>query len=358
MSGVLNPRGVAVLAHRWAGLVIGALWAVQGLTGALLVFQPQLERLAHRPFSIARLASLDQLTDAAQAAAGAPIRRLALPDRAVGVVNSDYLDAGGKRRFVRLDAESARVVAVTTSALGVAAPATGWGWVRSVHERALLSQGGAGLIAASGAFLITGVLIGAWLGWPRPGKWRVSFDVARWRNPAQRRYGWHRAVGLLAAGPLVIIAGTGVYMATLDLNPSRAVPAVLTAPPIGPQRAYEIAHARFPEAVFSSLQFPTQTRGVYAVRLTQPTEVRRRSGRTLVEVDARTGHTAKIYDPLNAPLAARLSDLVLPIHYGEMGGLIGKVLAAAAGLSLPALYGLGLWIWLARRGVLGRRKQG
>ena len=319
MSGVLNPRGVAVLAHRWAGLGIGALWAVQGLTGALLVFQPQLERLAHRPFSIARLASLDQLADAAQAAAGAPIRRLALPDRAVGVVNSDYLDAGGKRRFVRLDAESARVVAVTTSALGVAAPATGWGWVRSIHERALLSQGGAGLIAASGAFLITGVLIGAWLGWPRPGKWRVSFDVARWRNPAQRRYGWHRAGGLLAAGPLVIIASTGVYMATLDLTPSRAV---------------------------------------YAVRLTQPTEARRRSGRTLVEADARTGHTAKIYDPLNAPLAARLSDLVLPIHYGEVGGLIGKVLAAAAGLSLPALYGLGLWIWLAWRGVLGRRKQG
>lgn len=357
MSGAINPRSVAVLAHRWVGLLIGALWAVQGLTGALLVFQPQFERLAHRPFSTARLASLDQLTDAAQAAAGAPIRRLALPDRAVGVVNADYLDADGKQRFVRLDAESAKVVAMTASASGVAAPATGWGWVRSVHERALLSHGGAGLMAASGAFLMTSVLIGAWLGWPRPGKWRVSFDVARWRNPAQRRYGWHRAVGLLIAGPLPIIAGTGVYMALLGLTPARVAPAVLLAPPIGGQRAYEIAHALFPQAAFSSLQPPTRQHGVYAVRLTQPNEVRQRSGRTLVEVDARTGRAVRIYDPLNAPLAARLSDLALPVHYGEVAGLIGKVLAAAVGLSLPALYGLGLWTWLVKRGVLGLRKR-
>jgi uncharacterized iron-regulated membrane protein len=67
---------------------------------------------------------------------------------------------------------------------------------------------------------------------------------------------------------------------------------------------------------------------------------------------------AKTYDPLNAPLAARLSDLVLPVHYGDVAGLIGKVLAAAAGLSLPALYGLGLWVWLVKRRAINRRQRG
>ena len=57
-------------------IVIGALWALQGLTGALLVFNRELQQAVLTPRSDAPMPPLDQTFARASAAAAAPVTKL------------------------------------------------------------------------------------------------------------------------------------------------------------------------------------------------------------------------------------------------------------------------------------------
>jgi uncharacterized iron-regulated membrane protein len=230
-----------------------------------------------------------------------------------------------------------------------------------LHESLLLHDRGETLIGVSGILLFTSLLTGLWIGWPRRRQWRGVFAWRQWRTTRIKLYGWHRMAGLLAGSLLVLTVPGGVWMIfAAELRPAlaRAVPHELAYAPspvdrlvsvISPQSALERARTHFPGAAFVRLTLPTPAAPVYSVRLRQPDEVRVWSGVTMVTLDARTGRTLHVYDPVEAPLSNRLADAAFSVHSAEIAGIGGRLLLMLAGLTLPALYLTGIWAWWRKR---------
>ena len=84
-------RRLAIKLHLWLGLTVGLLWALQGLTGAGLVFHRELDRWAHpeRAGSAGPMASMDRLVAAATDAGGAAPKRISVVDTGPDLVMAD-----------------------------------------------------------------------------------------------------------------------------------------------------------------------------------------------------------------------------------------------------------------------------
>lgn len=343
----MTLRRFLVQAHLWLGLTIGLVWALQGLTGALLVFHRELDTMTVGAAS-GPTAPISTILANAEARAGRPLTMVSVANPA-GTV----LVASTKGHSVRLEAATGRVIDDRT---GDGA----WRLLYEFHEEMLLHDGGKTLIGSSGLILVTAALTGLWLGWPRRGSWRLAFRPSAWRTARQRLYGWHRMAGLLVTLALVLVPLSGAAMAFgSSLRPWLARHAgfqmpykaegKLPATIVSPDVAMAAAEARFPGARFVRLMVPTEKSPAYVVRLLQPGEVRAWSGTSSVTVDPGTGRVLASYDPLTAPLANRLFDAAFSIHNGEVGGLAGRVLILLAGLSLPTLYVTGLLAWARKR---------
>ena len=347
-------RKALIQLHLWLGLVVGLLWALQGLTGAMLVFHREVDRLS-TPAIAGPMVSVDRIV----AAAPRPVQMIGIADGRGDLLNLNYKDGEHVRQ---LQVEAATGRAVATRDYEPPTPFTGSAsrWLYLVHESLLLHDRGETLIGISGMLLLTALLTGLWIGWPGR-QWRAAFQWRRWRTTRIRLYGWHRMAGLLAGSLLLITVPGGIWMVfAADLRPAvaRVMPHQLPykakavdrlAAVIAPQAALDQARTHFPQAAFVRLTFPTPAAPVYAVRLRQADEIRVWSGVTTVTVDARSGRTLDVYDPVKAPLSNRLADAAFSVHSAEIAGLAGRILLMLAGLALPALYVTGIWAWLRKR---------
>lgn len=355
-----SVRRVAVLAHLWLGLTLGLVWALQGLTGAALVFHRDLDRAGFTPTAGASR-SLDELVEAASRTIHSRPESVGLyyPDGTI--LGVTFPDPRQGKRTVLVDAASGAVVGMRQRT--PASPAGGnlWRWVYNLHHGLLLGERGEWLLGASGIVLVITAISGVYLAWPRRGQWRTAFAARRWRSRLQKLFGWHRVVGLVAASALILLAVSG---ATMDFGkplrtwaedhagyrpPYKPKPGVLPGGLIGAERARVMALARFPDAAFTSVTLPSERSPVYQVRLRQPGEWRKWSGTSLVTLDPGSGRILAAYDAANAPIANRIIDGAFAVHSGEIAALPGRILTVAAGLSLPLLYLTGLWAWLRKR---------
>lgn len=353
-------KRVVVLLHLWLGLTLGALWAVQGLTGAILVF--------HREFDRAGLTAvhapprpLDELVArAARTQGGAPEAiGLYYPDGSILGVTFD--DAAKGKRTVLMDAASGRIIGLRERTPRSPDGENFWRWVYNLHHSLLLGDRGEWLLGTSGLLLLAMASSGVWLGWPRRGQWRAAFSPQRWRTRVQKLFGWHRAMGLVCAAALALLAISGAMM---DFGkplrawaqqyagyqpPYKPKPGPLPERTIGAERALALAITALPDAALTSISLPSTKSPVYQVRLRRPGEWRTWSGTSLVAIEAENGRILATYDAASGPLANRILDSAFPVHSGEAAQLPGRVLVLLAGLSLPVLYLTGLWAWLRRR---------
>lgn len=347
--------------HLWLGITIGLLWALQGLGGALLTFHRDMQRLEGPAVSTGPMASLDRIADEAGRVSQRPIERIGVTDEHGDILVAEYRDQDGVRRAKLVDAARGETVGDRELEPGSPFGSNFWGWLYHFHESL---GGGRALeltVGVSGVFLVTALVAGLWVGWPRRGAWRAAFAMARWRTRDQKLYGWHRALGLAAGLPLLIAASTGIYLifapnlrpliaqVVPHIPPYSVDPAAVSAgsDDIGPQAAYDRAQALFPAAAFVSVTMPTTRSPAYTVRLRQSEELRRWSGVTSVTID-KSGRVLARYDAVNAPLSNRIGDAIFAIHSGEVSGTVGRLLLLLLGLALPTLYAMGIWAWLRR----------
>jgi uncharacterized iron-regulated membrane protein len=368
-------RRLLVRLHLWLGVTIGLLWALQGLTGALLVFHRDIDRLVGPAVQPAQIASPAAIEREVLRSTGARAERIGIVDGRGDLLYADYSDAAGAHRMVLIEAASGRIVGAGEREPASPFQGSASRWLYLLHEALLLGEDGETLIGLSGLLLLSATATGLWIGWPRRRAWRAAFSPARWRSPAQRLHGWHRMVGIPAAMVLLVSVTCGVYMIfAAELRPAiaRVVPhqlpyapepdAAFTGPAISSDRALGTARALFPGAGFVRLTLPTPRFPAFVIRLRQAEETRAWSGVTSVAVDPRSGAVLDIYDPLKAPLSNRLADAAFSIHSGEIAGLASRLLIFFTGLSLPALYVTGLLAWARkarrRRAKAGRKEAG
>lgn len=344
--------------HRYLSVTFAILWLLQGLTGALLVFQGELDQAsierAARPLDIAALGGAI-LT----AQADNPDRRIPYVYASRG--NADRFDiylvdgeGNSDIRHVDGDGTILRERPSNHDFLNAGLLKIAHNW----HESMFAGEWSTWLVGISGFLLLSNLILGLKLAWPRARQWRRALFPGKVRGAAAKAYAWHRALGLWLGIPAILIVTTGLLQVWGDplhgwLGPVNPPPAVErtgdpAAPAITPVAAMEIALARYPDAHISIINMPREDAYWYAITLRQPEEPRRIFGTTAVYVDAANGEILTDHNALKAPLGTTFLNLFYPVHTGEVIGPVGRVLVLLVALWLVSMICLGIFLWRAR----------
>ncbi|MCW6536720.1 PepSY domain-containing protein [Sphingomonas sp. MMSM24] len=352
-------RRALLKVHRWLGLAAGLFWLVQAITGCLITFHWEAEDLGysavHRATDFGRIER--RLGALAPPGSGVVIKSVwttaGLADR-----YDINLDDNGVQRAVRIAGDGTILGTRRKGALGV------MGTLVSIHQTLLAGDIGEWIVGISGTLLLTNLVAGLWIGWPRKGSWRRTLTPATRGALVARVYSWHRAIGLWAAVPALVLVSAGV-LRRFETGVSTLLGAKeVSLPPIAPiaitpirfARAIGTAAAALPGSRFTMAALPSPNDATYRVRVLAPGEWRRAYGTSTVLVNANDGSVRGIFSAAAAPLPRAFVDDLYAIHTGEAAGLVGRVLATALGLWLAAMSSLGALLWSRRRASSAQRR--
>lgn len=339
--------------HRWLGLGAAAIWLVQALTGILLAFHFEAEdallTTRHTPTN---LASIERRIDDIAAAGGdAKVHWIwttaGLRDRYIiffaaadGGDRKAYIDGAGTILRDR-KADDYSFLALT----------------REIHLTLVAGPTGHWILAAAGLLLVTNLVFGLVAAWPRRGGWRGAV-VPRGRTASRAGlYSWHRAIGLWAALPAIVIAGTGALMLFEEQLRTAVGAAEVSLPanpaagrPVGFAAAARAAVAAIPGSRFVGTTLPSREDASYYVWLCAPGELYRGGyGGSLVVVNANNGDIRGAWPATDADAASAFVGSLYPLHTGEGIGLAGRILALAIGVWLVVMIILGLLLWWRKK---------
>jgi len=355
-------RRTLVQIHLWLGITIGFFWALQGLTGALLVFSRDIDRAVLGETGDGAVMPLDDIFAKAEFATQAKVTKLERFGPSPTLLLAYYDDPKGHQRTLVVDSRSGAVLDDRDPDPKLPGGGSTQKWLLGLHEALLLGDNGGILVGTSGMFLFSSLILGLIVAWPRRNRWKPLFAAGAWKTTLARLFGWHRMVGMIAGCLLLVTVPCGIYLAYApEIRPILArtagyrmphefKPAAADfTPRVSAEQAFEIAAAPFPGAQLVRAVKPTRKVPVYTFRLLQPNEPRRWAGTTTVSVDPVTGKVLDVYDPLHGPTANRVTDYIYHVHTGDVGRIVGRLLVFLAGLSLPTLYVLGLLLWFRKR---------
>jgi uncharacterized iron-regulated membrane protein len=240
----------------------------------------------------------------------------------------------------------------------VAAEGAIWDTITSIHTNLWVGDAGAWLIGVSGVLLLSNIVLGLKLAWPKRRGWRKAmFARPAGQGPA-KVYGWHRKVGLWFALPALLTITAGVLLVFSE-GAERALGAELSEPAtsqvifgdktIGFAAAVAVANRAFPRATFSGASLPDVDAPWYRIRVRNPGELPRKWGTTVIYVSAADGRVLQAYNAATPRPARAIVDSLYAIHTGQAGGIAGRIMVLSIGAMLLALLCLGLSLWWKRR---------
>ncbi|MBO0861404.1 MAG: PepSY domain-containing protein [Chloracidobacterium sp.] len=344
--------------HSWVGLIAGAFLVIIGLTGSVIVFRNELERVA-APRGMGataanQIVNLDVVAgEITQMRPGARIRRVRLPSEGEPLVVQVESDNKLTERIV-IDSASGQFLGTMSSR---------WvNWMIDLHRNLLTGKQGRKAVGFAGVILfalsISGVAL--WITGPR--KWR-SWVLVRRNSPSRRfHFELHRATGLWAFSLLAVISFTGIELSFPNtfrgaLISMTGEPGSVKAPRRGsagslrPLEEYiSVGRAAMPDGSPVEIRLPENAKGVVDLRFHRHGDLAPDGNHVYLEPSSAS---VLMVDRLSArPLTARFLAAMSPIHYGEFGGIPIKTLWAILGLLPSLLFFTGFVVW--RRPV--RRK--
>jgi len=360
--------------HQLLGLSIAALWLIQIVTGVLLTFRMEIDNtLMGGTDAPLQVESMDERIQSIQSAGGT-VSAVWVTNFAATRFDVLYSDRAHNERKMRIDGAGR----VLRDGPGDSMWINGgfFETLTDIHTTLLVGAPGKWIIAVSGVVLLSNLILGLKLAWPRRGYWLKSLVLRTSRSAAANFYGLHRTLGLYIAFPLLVlvIAGialcfdheleTGLHVVRDPPVISAAVPGVaapgvagpeltspgLTSPEltIAPARALTLALARFPGATLTALSMPTQEEPWYRVKLHIPGEVSRMYGLTAVYLSAKDGTVLREYSAAAASPTRLALDWIYPVHTAEAGGVVARVLLVCMALALLTMGYLGIRLWSLR----------
>jgi uncharacterized iron-regulated membrane protein len=352
--------------HKYVSLTLAALWILQALTGALLVFHWELDDLTlNLPEKALDVEKFGNSIDAM------------IASRQYGIPTGVYWSAGQEGRYDVVVQQTEKSDVLRVDGDGVVLRRRPWNHdflhigpfqiITYLHQTLFAHDVGKWILGVSGLFLFTNIVLGLKLAWPRRRTWSAALRPRASHSLAAAAYAWHRAVGLWLGMVALLAIGTGVLMAfetplaawfdDARPEPSAEIAAaeVKWPTPIGTAAAITTARARYPSAALTGIDLPSDDNLWFRVELREPGEIHRTSGRTSVYVSSRSGRVIREYAGEKAPLKTRIWDSFYSIHTGEAGGWPGRIAATLIGVWLLSMIVLGLTLWWSRRRPVTRR---
>jgi len=388
-------RAFWVIAHRWAGLTLALFLTIAGLTGALLPFEESLH-YATRP-SLAR---------------AVPPHPGARPLDGIAIAERVERATGGRIAYLPLDVPRDHVMRIFIAAapgrpalpydVVWADPYTGqvrlaftWGGVRDGPENIMpfLYQLHYGYVAGPWGMWAFGIAALVWTidcfvgfgltlpirqkaprgaparsSWWR--RWKPAWMVRRHARGHKLHVDLHRASGLWLWPLLLVFAWSGVALTVPQIEhpvmrmfgaseryapPPRAQP--LATPPIDRRQAVALglrelrtigARRGFTVGEPAMLGYDGGS-GTYALYARTSLDAMHEGGRTMLWIDATSGHPLHWADPVGETRTDRVSTWLEMLHMADVFGLPYRIFVSVLGLAVTMLSVTGVLIWLRKR---------
>jgi uncharacterized iron-regulated membrane protein len=352
------PRRLALrrwlfYAHLIGGVGFGLYFVLVGVTGSIIVFEPELNRLTMPPATV-------RSGDAAPLPLDRILRQVesAYPEHRVSFIRWHPEPADRYRvRLKRKAADGIDTYLYVDRATGeILGSSPRWiRWTMDLHMYLLAGDTGLKINGIGSLLLglvsITGLVV--W--WPGIRQWARGFRIntrASWRG---LNYDTHRVVGIVSLAALVILAFTGFYFGFPEpfrravgyrVIPSSIVRAGL--PPLNLEALVARADDALPGGMVTVLYPPASPTDVYRFRVKLPGDSWE-FGRSEVYLDQYGGEVRGVHDVRKLPLAQLVFvQWMVPIHYGRFGGLLTRLLWVVAGLTPLVLFVSGCLMWWNR----------
>jgi uncharacterized iron-regulated membrane protein len=342
--------------HFWLGLSLGGLLALIGLSGSMMVFRFELERLFFPTLTHTRSVPSPMNFDACMSAArnlnpAKTVRSVRLPIQPDETLEWLTIPVG---ETVKLHATYVYTDPFTCSVLGTRGPQKDvMSFLVNFHHALFLAKTGNAIQVLVALAVVTMVVTGLilWL----PAKWTWS----RIRPRASARP-LHYAIGFWASLPFLVIAPTGAYMAwrteiTQALLHEPTVKRTASSPKASPAElslnsAIATAHQTRPNAVLRSVTIPQKAGGAITILYQLPDEYGRAANNTMTIESAKDGsvQATKIVEARSGSTLRRLLNELMQVHYGEFAGISSRLLWCAIGFAPSVLFTSGLLMWRRR----------
>jgi len=389
-QGAVKLRQLAIVVHRYVGLVLAVFLLVAGLTGSLLVFYAELDRLCAARLQVvapphpgAPLLAPFTLADRVQKRlpdAGAAVIFRLEPDTAVSVW-TEVLPGEWREAFV--DPYTGRVLG-----------SRNWGelsegWVNlmpfllRLHYSLALGDVGTLLFGIVALLWTLDCFVGAYLTFPRaesrlrqtPKVWLRRWAPA-WLVRTNRLFAfaftWHRASGLWLWAMLLVFAWSAVSLnlgqvyvpvmnATLGMRPKvhDTLPE-LPRPHPSPGLSLSDAHARGRElmrreAAQRHFEVKRERYLVHAAEhdafvytVESSLDISKYPG-TEVYFGAKDGRFLGFDAPTGLATGGTITSWLYGLHFAAVGGFSYRMAVVFTGLAIAVLSLTGVWVWWVKR---------
>jgi len=380
-------RKVWLDVHLYLGLIVGAILAVVGLTGGILVFyqemqevlNPELAVVSAPPENQKRLHSLDDIIAAAETAKpqGSVFFKVYYPRNPDVAYKFLYFVRDAKQAnngdgyYIFVDPYTAQVKGIQ-----LWHPKDRyWGrplvsFIMQLHWCLLLGKTGGIINGILAALSIISVLTGLIVWWPLTGKFKQALTFKRHAGAVRFNFDLHKTVGFYSTIVLLPVLFSGIYMVLPDRvnalvklfspvdrpNAYSTIPLKIhSRPPQAGQPAISVSEVeaivqkRSPAGKLWMLNAPKDRQDVYTVMKNDVTEISRFTGYRDFAVDQYSGDILKVYDRGTGSIGDVLLDWQWPLHSGHAFGWTGRTLVFLSGLACPVLYVTGVIRWLQKR---------
>ncbi|MFT3990442.1 MAG: PepSY-associated TM helix domain-containing protein [Luteolibacter sp.] len=341
--------------HSWLGLIAGLGLLLIGLTGTILVFKTELDRLLAPQATHAENPSLPRLPEDefyAKVRAELPGHAISgwgrIPGAKVNQVYATPLGASEGRPFYA-DATTGKILGSHESGNLFT------DWILELHYSFFAGHPG---VFIAGVFAVILCLLGITGVWIYRKFWKTLF-LLRWGKSARIVFSdIHKMVGIFSTLFNLILGFTGAWWnishAIADWSGHEPEPVVKSveshlAPGLSIDHMLAEAEKKAPGFQPNWISLPTPdepTLSAYgAVAGQNPF---RSDYSTSATFDAKTGEP-KITLASDEPLTAQILDAFRPLHYGTFGGLPTKILWSLGGLTPGILALTGSLMWWKRK---------
>jgi uncharacterized iron-regulated membrane protein len=361
--------------HLWAGVILAIYLLVIGLTGSVLVFEQELQRIsglspwhnvpAQEPF--ADFATV--LANISNAYPHFRILSIAEPSQA----DPTFVTILQGRRRIKVASGAGR-----GEVLGEFPTRTTWiDTARDLHETLLVRRSGRILNGIGAVFLLLLSGTGLVIWWPGVRNWKRALTVDFHRNWRRINYDMHSAAGFWTLLIVMFWAASGVYFAwprQIFRLVNSVSPIVTARPPVisvAPDRdaiqpdltsLIGRASAIDPGTRLSGVTFPYGPRAPLEIRMSR----RAGAGREYEDTVYFSPYTGEYLGTWRYGVNQSLGDWIIwsqvPLHFGTYWGLGVKLIWAAGGLAIPILTITGLLMYwnraLRRKWKRLRKKHG